>query len=149
MNASSCSVSIRLTGDISLCQDPIGWKAPVRAPQPTTPKQQKAKQQQQQQPQQTNHQQTANLPIKQLEVTEEPIANGDVDSPTATSNGPAVQPVSAKKSKGSGKPQQAANATGGDEANVSEDPEKKAKKVWTMSNKHCCEEYLCRMYVPV
>ena len=101
-----------------LCQDPIGWKAPVRTSQPSTP--QHAKQ----------ATQTAGLPVKQLEVSEEPIANGGIDSPTATSNGPAVQPVSAKKKggdKGKGKPDEA-SVDGAGGAKTSEDPEKKAKK---------------------
>lgn len=113
-------------GDISLCQDAIGWKAPDQSSQPTTPKQQKAAQHQQ-----ASHQEAEGLPVKQLDVTQGPLVNGDVDSPTATSNGPAVQPISAKKNgeKGKGKPQQATEDAGGQGAKVNEDPEKKAKKV--------------------
>ena len=112
------------TGDVTLCQDPIGWKVPIRTPsQPSTP--------QPTQHPKANQQQTAGHPIKQLEVSQEPVANGQVDSPTATSNGPAVQPVSAKKKgadKSKGKPRQATDdAAGGDAKH--EDPEKKAKKV--------------------
>lgn len=112
------------TGDVTLCQDPVGWKAPIRNPsQPSTP--------QSTQHPKANQQQTAGHPIKQLEVSQEPVANGEVDSPTATSNGPAVQPVSAKKKgadKSKGKPQQATDDSAGGDAKH-EDPEKKAKKV--------------------
>ena len=116
-----------------MCQDPIGWKAPIRTPsQPSTPQPTKHTK--------ASQQQTAGLPTKQLEMTEEPIANGDVDSPTATSNGPAVQPVSAKKKgaeKGKGKPQQATDDAAGNGAK-NEDPEKKAKKVLVMSQSCVC-----------
>ena len=56
----------------------------------------------------------------------------DVDSPTATANGPAVQPVSVEQKKKPGKnaakqPESAINLQAG--AAAQEDPEKKAKKV--------------------
>ena len=57
----------------------------------------------------------------------------DLDSPTATANGPAVQPVSAEKAKKPSKAvakQSEASAEGGEaDSAVQEDPEKKAKKV--------------------
>ena len=67
-------------------------------------------------------------------------ADDGVDSPTATANGPAVQPVSAEKAKKPGKQPAkqpsgtaaAGAAAGGCEqsgAAAQEDPEKKAKKV--------------------
>ena len=63
----------------------------------------------------------------------EPSNGDDVDSPTATANGPAVQPVSAEKAKKPGKAvakQAGASAEGGESGSAAqEDPEKKAKKV--------------------
>ena len=62
------------------------------------------------------------------QVSEETLSNGGIDSPTATANGPAVQPVSAKKSATKAQSQQAQPADG-EQVKVNEDPEKKAKKV--------------------
>lgn len=65
----------------------------------------------------------------------EPADEEEVDSPTASANGPAVQPVSVekKKKKKPGKPaaEQAGSAVENGQAGSSaqEDPEKKAKKV--------------------
>lgn len=60
----------------------------------------------------------------------------EVDSPTATANGPAVQPVSVEKQKKPAKAaaKQAENAPENGQAGsaAQEDPEKKAKKVRDM-----------------
>lgn len=109
-------------GGFTLCQDPVGWK--VRPQQAATPPRQ-------QRPADLSMQQNGSAP---------PPEDVDVDSPTATANGPAVQPVSAEKVKrkagkdGTKQPSPAAAAAaanGGDQAGAAaqEDPEKKAKKV--------------------
>lgn len=63
-----------------------------------------------------------------------PEDDTDVDSPTATANGPAVQPVSVEKKKkkpGKAAAKQPENASDNGQAGeaIHEDPEKKAKKV--------------------
>ncbi|DBB14039.1 TPA: hypothetical protein ACH3X3_001004 [Trebouxia sp. C0006] len=104
-------------GGFTMCQDSIGWKAPVRSQHPSTPPKQ---------------QRPADLSMQQDQEMQAPHDDGDVDSPTASANGPAVQPVSAEKAKkgSKGEVKQAACASDGDQAGASgpEDPEKKAKK---------------------
>ncbi len=105
-----------------MCQDLIGWKAPVRAHQASTPPKQ---------------QRPSDLSM-QPDQDMQPANDGDVDSPTATANGPAVQPVSAEKAKKPSKAaaKQAAAGQEGDQGAAAgqEDPEKKAKKVSACSS---------------
>ena len=104
-----------------MCQDPVGWK--VKHSQPSTPPKQ---------------QRPTDLSMQQNGDAQH--ADDGVDSPTATANGPAVQPVSAEKAKKPSKqPAKQASATaaagaangGGEQSGAAaqEDPEKKAKKV--------------------
>lgn len=116
-----------------MCQDPIGWKAPVRSQHPSTPPKQ-------QRPSDLSTQQDQDM---------QPADDGDVDSPTATANGPAVQPVSAEKAKkpGQGEAKQAAGASQGDQSGLAgaEDPEKKAKKVSAHNCQAAGTVYVCRV----
>ena len=109
-----------------MCQESIGWKAPVRSQHPSTPPKQ---------------QRPADLSMQQDQEMQAPHDDGDVDSPTASANGPAVQPVSAEKAKkgSKGEVKQAACASDGDQAGASgpEDPEKKAKKVTACKSANC------------
>lgn len=109
-----------------MCQDPVGWKAPVRqhppsngpTPGPTTPPKQ---------------QQPAALGVQaDHDMQAAPEEEVEVDSPTATENGPAVQPVSVEKKKktaGKAAAKQPESASENGQAAAQEDPEKKAKKV--------------------
>ena len=109
-----------------MCQDSIGWKAPVRSQHPSTPPKQ---------------QRPADLSMQQDQEMQAPHDDGDVEIPTASANGPAVQPVSAEKAKkgSKGEVKQAACASDGDQAGASgpEDPEKKAKKVTACKSANC------------
>lgn len=112
-----------------MCQDLIGWKAPVRSQHPSTPPKQ---------------QRPADLSMQQDQQMQPPDADGDVDSLTASANGPAVQPVSAEKAKKASKAEakQAAVASDGDRAGATgpEDPEKKAKKVTACKTASCMHD---------
>ncbi len=82
--------------------------------------------------------------MQQDQEVQAPDDDGDVDSPTASANGPAVQPVSAEKAKKGSKAEvkQAAGTSDGDQAGVSgpEDPEKKAKKVTACKSANCTHD---------
>lgn len=138
MQAAICCKSfptLPFAGRITLCQDPVGWKAPIRhhSPSntpnggPTTP----AKQQH-----------PAGLGV-QLDQDMQPAQDDDVDvdSPTATANGPAVQAVSVEKKKkklekAAAKRPEGASGNGQAGAAAQEDPEKKAKKVNRLNVHH-------------
>ena len=113
----ACTESLFNSGGFTMCQDPVGWKATVRSQSPSTPPKQ---------------QRPTDLTM-QSDQDMEAVNDDDVDSPTATANGPAVQPVSAEKKKKPGKaaPKQAVPASKGEQpaSAEQEDPEKKAKKV--------------------
>ena len=113
-----------------MCQDSIGWKAPVRSQHPSTPPKQ---------------QRPADLSTQQDQEMQPVDEDGDVDSPTASANGPAVQPVSAEKAQKASKAEakQAAGASDGDQAgaSASEDPDKKAKKVTACESANCTHDF--------
>ena len=115
-------------GSITLCQDLIGWKAPIRHHSPSnTPNASLTTPPKQQHP--------AGLGARPDEDTQPAQEDDvDVDSPTATANGPAVQPVSVeqkkkKPNKAAAEQPESASNNGQPSAAAQEDPEKKAKKV--------------------
>ena len=120
--------TLPLAGSITLCQDPIGWKAPIRHHSPSsTPNADPTTPSKQQHPAALGLQ-----PDQDMQPAQD--NDLDVDSPTATANGPAVQPVSVEKKKkkpgkAAAKQPEGACDNGQAGAAAQEDPEKKAKKV--------------------
>ncbi|KAL3156713.1 hypothetical protein ABBQ38_000987 [Trebouxia sp. C0009 RCD-2024] len=107
--------------------DSIGWKAPVRHYSPSSgPTADPSTPHKQQHP--------ANLGLQPDQAMQAAHAahEDEVDSPTATANGPAVQPVSVEKqkkpAKGAAKQAEHAPENGQAGSAAQEDPEKKAKK---------------------